>query len=305
MSYATRQEYIEAETVLLESQATMAEVDSINAKAPAIREMPMTGAEILSTVKDRWLKRYVHFNDDRAAIIATLWAAHTHMRRHGRLIDRVTPRLYVFSGEPESGKSTLLECFNLICPFTYGLDIDATQYGLQYTLAREHATVLIDEGDVATIPSRVIAIINAGYTENGTVLNGTGSKATRVPVFGPIALAALDSIETDQYSGKLKAMFTRGIKIRMEPGPHEKWSKKTEQTGDIVRGALAWWADKVMTENDVREADPYMPEGMSYREAQIWARLVVIADFAGGDWPHMARDATYEIGAFPDGFDEL
>jgi Protein of unknown function (DUF3631) len=278
------------------------ESSSSQVSSSASSAVPFTGAEILDIVRTGFLEKYASF-PHCGSVVTALWAAHTHFKIGGVLRFRVTPRLFVFSSVPASGKSTVLELLNLICPDTHGLDVDPTQYGLQYTLGKEHATVLLDEGDVSAVPGRVIAIVNAGYTEGGSVLNGRGSAANRVPVFGPIALGALDTIETGRHSNSLRALLTRGITVRMVPacrGSLARWGAVTEDEGSQCRAALAWWASQNM--DLVRDHEPDMSGlGLSYREEQIWGPLFTVADLAGGAWPGLAREAARKGGQFPEG----
>ena len=47
------------------------------------------------------------------------------------------------------------------------------------------------------------------------MLHGKGSKATRVPVFGALALAGLDVLEK-ATGDTLTALLSRGVRIRMK-----------------------------------------------------------------------------------------
>ena len=68
----------------------------------------------------------------------TLWAAHSWARdEDGRLVFRATPRLYLLSSEPGSGKTRVLELLNLICPATHDLTIEPTAPGLVKTIGQE------------------------------------------------------------------------------------------------------------------------------------------------------------------------
>ena len=97
----------------------------------------------------QWIGTYARFPSAAALDAVTLWVAHSHMRdEEGTLIFRATPRLFLLSSEPGSGKSKVLELLNMTCPATYGLDLEPTKAGLVHTVGKERATVLIDEGDL-------------------------------------------------------------------------------------------------------------------------------------------------------------
>lgn len=281
---------------------TVLEARSAARKVGYRDELGLSGHMILDQARDRYFKRWVHFPNQQAADFHTLWAQHTHFKVQGELIWNATPRAY-YLGRSGSGKSTALETLNLTCDNTYGLDLDPTQYGLQYALGQDHATVLLDEGDVSAIPDTVIAIINAGYTPNGKVLNGRGQKATRVPVFGPLAMAAIDDIKTGKRAEKIDVMLSRGIQVHMEPGPHDRWTREAVRKGEVVRKAFAWWAQIAMKNG--LNMEPDMPDYLDYREAQILEPLYTIAEAAGGDWPERVENLTETAIDFAEEFKEL
>jgi hypothetical protein len=69
------------------------------------------GAPILAAV-EAFLRRFVAYPSDHAAVAVTLWAAHTHV------VDRFesSPRLACLSPEPGSGKTRNLEVLDLLVP---------------------------------------------------------------------------------------------------------------------------------------------------------------------------------------------
>lgn len=258
------------------------------------------GAQLLDVVR-QWLGTYARFPSEGALDAVTLWAVHAHCRdKDGVLVFRATPRLYLLSSEPGSGKSRVLELLGMLCPATFGLDLEPTAAGLVYTIARERATVLIDEGDIlfgaGARKAAVRAIINGGYTRHGTYLNGRGAKASRVPVFGALAMAGLDVMEKGT-GDTLNALMSRGVKIRMQrAGGDDRPAKVTQVSeGQAVKlsGWLAAWAAQERA--GLAVADPVAPEGIDGRAEQIWAPLLAVADAAGGEWPERARAACTEL----------
>jgi len=255
----------------------------------------------LDLLRDKWFGRYARFPSPAALDAVTLWTAHAHMRdENGVLVTSASPRLYLLSSEPGSGKSHVLELIGMIAPACYGLDLEPTAAGLAHSIAREHATILIDEADVlfgaGARKAALRAIINGGYTRHGTVLNGKGSKASRIPVFGALALAGLDILEKGT-GDTMTALLTRGIKIRMRKatgdGRPAKLTRSSECEAVKAQGWLELWASQVRDE--VADAEPEIPEGIEGRAEQIWEPLLAIADAAGGEWPERARAACLEL----------
>jgi hypothetical protein len=264
-------------------------------------QAPIPGDQLLDLLRDRWFGRYARFPSPAALDAVTLWAAHCHMRdEEGVLVFRATPRLYLLSSEPGSGKSKVLELIGMVAPACYGLDLEPTAPGLVYTLSAERATVLIDEGDVmfgqGARKAAVRAIINGGYTRHGTYLNGKGAKATRVPVFGPLALAGLDTLEKGT-GDTLNALLSRGIKVRMQRAAvtdqPAKMTRSTDCEAAQAKEWLARWASQVRAE--VADAQPESVDGIAGRAEQIWEPVLAVADAAGGSWPERARAACLEL----------
>ena len=270
------------------------------------------GDQLLDLLRDQWFGTFARFPSHAALDAVTLWAAHAHMRdEDGILVFRATPRLYLLSSEPGSGKSHVLELLGRVVPSWFGLDLEPTAPGLVYTISKEHATVMIDESDVlfgaGGRKEAVRAIINGGTYRYGTYLNGRGAKATRVPVFGPLALAGLDTLEKNTGE-TLKALLSRGVKIRMEKaGGEDRPPKLTRKAEDAAGDAKMWltrWAAQVRGE--VAGAEPEIPEGIEGRAEDIWTPLLAVADAAGGDWPERARAACRELAlALPDGGEDV
>ena len=275
-------------------------------------EPRIPGDQLLDLLASGWFGQYARFPSPAALDAVTLWAAHCWMRdENGVLVFRATPRLFLLSSEPGSGKSFALELVGRVAPSWYGLDLEPTAAGLVHTISKEHATVTLDEADLAfgagARHEAVRAIINGGTYRHGTILNGKGAKANRVSVFGPLALAGLDTMETGT-GDKLKPLFTRGPKIRMEKAAGEdRPPKLTRQGEDAADKAKVWlerWAAQVRDE--VASAEPEIPDGIEGRTQDIWTPLLAVADAAGGSWPERARAACLELAlGKPDGGENL
>jgi hypothetical protein len=61
--------------------------------------------------------------------------------------------------------------------------------------------------------------------------------------------------------------------------------------GEVLYQRIASWANGL----DLADANPTMPGGIVDRAAECWEPLLAIADAAGGDWPHLARDAAVHL----------
>ncbi len=261
------------------------------------------GARVLGYAR-QLLTRYARFPSAAAADAATLWAAHAHARdKDGTLVWQATPRLMLLSSEPGSGKSRVLELLGWLCPSTFGLDTEPTAAGLAWTLSAEHATGLIDEADVLFGAGKrresIRAILNSGYRRNGTILRMRGGKGERQRVFGPVALAGLDVLQTSTGES-LAPLFGRAIVIRMRIAAEAVPPLDREGCAAAarIRTALALWTAGVRDE--AAQARPELPAWLMNRPAEIWTPLLAIADAAGGGWPERAREACEELARYSD-----
>ncbi len=93
-------------------------------------------------------------------------------------------------------------------------------------------------------------------------------------------------------------ILTRSVIIRMrKKAPNEKCEpyrrRIHEKQGHALRDQLADWAATV--QDEIAQAWPEMPEGVTDRPADVWEPLLAVADAAGGHWPERARAACIAL----------
>jgi Protein of unknown function (DUF3631) len=257
--------------------------------APTPREL-RPGHEVLDDVT-AFVSRYSVFPHEHCAPTLTLWYAHTHAA------DRfyITPRLILDSAEPGSGKTRVLEVAQLLVAAPE-MTMSATPAALFRLVAAGPITILFDEVDAIFNPKNggnedLRALLNAGYKQGATVARCAGDAKNmvvqRFPVFAPAALAGI-------AGGMPDTITTRAVTIHMR-------RKRSDQTvGQFrlrtaaraarpIREALAYWVNSVAEQ--IGDAMPEMPEGVTDRAAEVWEPLLAVADAAGGHWPDTARAA--------------
>ena len=280
-----------------------------------VEEIDIPFDEILDTIAQEWFSKYALLPSKAAETFLTLWAAHTWYREEdGGLAFRVTPRAWILSKEFGSAKSLVLELLALMSYNVQSIEIEPTGPFMKMSIGREHATQMLDEGDIlfgaGQRKQEVRAIINAGYSRlgfGGTVSTGIGGSPNRIKVFGPVAVAGLDVMETgtDDY---LKAMLSRGVRIRMNKASPKAIALLPKLEVDMVMGtaeeealcgrqALAWmsgqtWDDVISDQSVAKAAYLLLPPELDSRAAQIWNPLARIALVAGGAWPDRTRNAA-------------
>ncbi|QSY50183.1 MULTISPECIES: DUF3631 domain-containing protein [Streptomyces] len=253
------------------------------------------GAALLDEV-ERFHRRFNVFPTEAAYVAVTLWDAHAH------LIDAFdgTARLAFLSPEPGSGKSRALEIVETLTPRA-ATTVNASANALFRLVEADGGTptLLFDEIDTVFGPKaggneEVRGFLNSGYRRGAKSLrcvgDGSNQSTEWFSSFCAVAMAGLGSLPD--------TILTRSIIIRMrKKAPNEKAEpyrrRVHENQGHALRDRLAEWAATV--HNQIAEAWPEMPEGVSDRPADVWEPLLAVADAAGSHWPKRARAACVEL----------
>jgi len=265
---------------------------------------PIDGAALLDEV-EAFHRRFNVFPTEAAYVAVALWDAHAH------LIDAFdgTARLAFLSPEPGSGKSRALEIVETLTPRA-ATTVNASANALFRLVEADDGTptLLFDEIDTVFGPKaggneEVRGFLNSGYRRGAKSLRcvGDGSKQDTewFSSFCAVAMAGLGSLPD--------TILTRSVIIRMrKKAPNEKAEpyrrRVHEKQGHALRDRLAKWAATV--HDDVAQAWPEMPEGVSDRPADVWEPLLAVADAARGHWPERARAACVTLIKSAQGGDE-
>jgi len=152
---------------------------------------------------------------------------------------------------------------------------------------------MIDEADTFLRDSDELrGILNSGhYRPTAHVIRTTGEdhEPCLFHTWGAVVIAMIGSLP-----GTLE---DRSIVIPMRRRrPNERVERFRLDDGaglsDFARSAARWAVDHL---DDLRNADPELPEGLHDRARDNWRPLVAIADLAGGDWPKLAREAAIAL----------
>ncbi|WP_436773895.1 DUF3631 domain-containing protein [Yinghuangia sp. YIM S09857] len=252
------------------------------------------GSAVLDEV-EAFHRRFNVFPLEAAYVAVTLWDAHAH------LVDcfDATPRLAFLSPEPASGKSRALEIVETLVPAPM-VAVSASAAALFRSVSGDaRPTVLFDEIDTVFGPKageneELRGWLNAGHRRSGVtyrcVGDGSSQSVQAFPSFCAVAVAGLGSLPD--------TILTRSVIIRMRRrAPNERVEPFRQRIhtdeGHEIRDRLAAWATTVREQ--VADAWPEMPEGITDRPADVWESLLAIADAAGGHWPERARAACVEL----------
>lgn len=240
------------------------------------------GVAILNEITTT-LTKYLILPPGTAPAIA-LWV----MAVHGLAAFCVFPILAVISATMRCGKTTLLGLLSGLLPRALPT-ANITPAVLFRAIAKYNPTLLIDEADTfLALSDELRGVLNAGHTRLGAVLRNVGDEHEPqvFRVFGPKVLALI---------GKPPATIEdRAIIIPMKrktPGERVQRFRLTliTELEPICRKAARWAQDHV---EELKDADPDVPESFNDRAADNWRPLCAIADLVGGGWPKLAREAA-------------
>ncbi len=250
-----------------------------------------TGAEILDWIVN-FLRRFVSLSMEQARA-AALWIVHTHA------IDAAdsTPYLSINSAEKQSGKTRLLEVMKLLVREQWFTG-RVTAAVLVRKIDAVVPSLLLDESDAAFAGDPVYAetlrgVLNHGHRRGGcsSLCVGQGAAITYkdFSVFCPKAIAGI---------GKLPdTVADRSVPIRLKRAPRgrvERFRERdAEREAKPQKSQIAAWCKAHIQE--LRDARPDTPSGLSDRQADVCEPLLAIADAVGGEWPKNARGALLKL----------
>jgi Protein of unknown function (DUF3631) len=243
------------------------------------------------------LVEHVAFPSEGAADAVTLWAEHAH----AVAAFESTPRLALLSPEKQTGKTRTLEMLDQLVPAPMHA-VNCTSAALFRAVAVKRPTLLFDEADTyfglrtRSEHEELRGLVNAGHRRGAVAYRvvGDGAKleVREFPAFAPVALAGIGELP--------ETILDRAVVIRMRRrAPDEQVTpfrlRKVKPRAESLRERMAAWAQS--HREQLTEAEPEMPAGITDRPADVWEALLAIADAAGGDWPARARAAAVELEA--------
>lgn len=230
---------------------------------------------------------------------ASLWTLHTYTLDAAT----VSPFLTMMSPERRCGKTRLLEVLSAVARrpiFASNLTPPVLYRGVE----KYQPTLLADEFDALAKEGHeeLKGILNAGHSRSTAfVLRCVGDEhePKLFSTWAPKAVALI---------GKLPpTLEDRSILIPMRrraPGElveRLRMDRLAAEVEPLRRRATRWAKDHL---EELRAADPEMPEALHDREQDNWRPLVAIADAAGGEWPKRGRRAALLLSGAADVEDE-
>jgi hypothetical protein len=288
-------------------QARLSIADLINGCARNLGPPPQGGeSENGATLLDdivTFLRRFVALSLAQSRACA-LWVLHSHAFDAAE----TTPYLNISSAEKQSGKTRLLEALELLVARPW-LTARTSVAALIRKIAKDHATMLLDESDAAfqgdkTYVEALRGILNAGYRRGASatlcILDRRDIDTKDFDVFSAKAFAGIGDRLPDTIAD-------RSIPIRLKRKmAGEKIERFRRREVVLVAKPLYERVERWAQSNAdaLRTARPGLPDELGDRAADVWEPLFAIADLAGGEWPIQARQDAIALSRSVDAEDQ-
>lgn len=245
---------------------------------------PVDGRQILGELTDL-IERHLVLPDGAATAIA-LWVLHAHA--HDACA--VSPVLSISSPEKRCGKTTLLELLSALVPRPLPAS-NVTAATIFRAVEKFRPTLLVDEADTFIRDgSQLRGVLNSGHRRSlAYVVRTVGDEhePKKFRTWAPKAIALIGDLPD--------TLADRSVEVRMRrKAPEEEVERLRLDRLESLAGSLrrrTWtWARE--NEEEVRRAEPDMPDGLHDRERDNWRPLLSIADVVGAPWPRRARKAA-------------
>jgi putative DNA primase/helicase len=246
---------------------------------------PVDGTEVLADLQGV-VKRYVVLPEGGATATA-LWAQNTYVHD----ASEISPCLGIVSPEKRCGKTTLLILLGqqVLRPVPAS---NISPASLFRTVEEYKPTLIIDEAETFLNENEELrGILNAGHHRaNAYVIRTVGDdhKPRFFSTWCPKAFALIGRLPDTLEDRSIVIPMRR----RAAGETVERLRLDRLDLEDLRRKCARWAADHL---EELGDADPEMPDGLSDRAADNWRPLLAIADLVGGDWPTRAREAAKEL----------
>jgi putative DNA primase/helicase len=226
--------------------------------------------------------------ESETAITATLWIAFTW------LVDvvEVAPLAVITAPEKRCGKSQLL---NLIGRLSRRPLVAANiSPAATFRVIEAHCpTLLIDEADSFLKDNEELrGVINSGHTRQSAYVIRTVGDDHEPQQFSTWGAKAISGIGHLSETIMDRAVI---LELRRKLPTESVHRLRHAERGLFVRLAsqLARFAEDASAA--IKHARPELPHALHDRAQDNWEPLLAIADYAGADWPRVARDAALKL----------
>jgi hypothetical protein len=261
---------------------------------------PVDGQLLLDDLA-KLLRRFVVLPRSAAETLA-LWTLHTYAFD----LRDISSYIGLESPEKRCGKTTLLTVLSeLVHRPLVAANISPSAFFR--VIEETRPTLLIDEADTLLKGNDELrGILNAGYSRKSAYVvrvgQPTGADAAAQSDLPPEPSPALRLARFSCWCPKIMAaigrlpdtLADRCIVIRMQRRTHREQCERLRNLDaiDLRRQCLRFVLDH---QDQIRHANPDIPERLNDRAADVWEPLLVLADLARAHWPALARDAAVHL----------
>jgi len=264
--------------------------DALGLESPEPADVSVNGEQLFAEIVTT-LKRYLVLPPHSDVAIA-LWIALTYLTD----VVEVLPRLLFTSPTKACGKTRALAVVGgLVTRPLHAASI--TPAALFRVIAVGRPTLLLDEMDNSRLNDNdeLRAVLNSGHTRTSAsvvrnVSEGRKWEPKRFSTWAASVFAAIGKLP-DTVTSRCICVPMR----RRAPGQPIALLRESRLLADLepLRRGLARWA--MDHADEVKTAEPRLPETMDDRPADNWSPLLAIADAIGGAWPEIARKAALAL----------
>ncbi len=264
-------------------------IDSRQPAAADTADSPSAdGAQLLDDL-EAWYRRFIAVTDELDLALLALWTVHTHLAKELY----TTPRLWLDSVLPASGKTTVLDHLERLALHPIQMATVSSSALLPRLLESSLRTVLLDEIQRSLNPDKpgvgdVLAIINTGYRVGAkrpvlVATKGGGWDAADMPTYAPLAMAGSSpQLPDDTQSRSIRVLLMPDLTGTVEDSDWEFISDDAR----ALWARIADFADAVRT--TIRGTQVSLPAGCISRQKEKWRPLKRVAVISGGRWPYIA-----------------
>ena len=249
-------------------------------------------SDLLQQIKEAYLE-FAIISDEQADML-TLWTAHTYAIKSARY----TPYMWITSATPRSGKSRIIEIAKLLVANPKKSDNTSASWLGRFTFGN---TILLDEADKqmrdAEKREAIMANLNSGYEEEGTYTRVGGAKNDKEEVFQTFSPKMISGIGTKYMTDTL---VDRSIMIRMarkyDDQKLPRFRKRVLQPryAQLREALLKCFSDDATLEY-LYDVEPFLPDELNDRQADILEPLFAIADMASPEWGERIRSVAITL----------
>jgi putative DNA primase/helicase len=252
---------------------------------------PQSAADILEAIVEI-IRRHIVISHE-GAIACALWVMFTWVHD----VADFSPILNIKSPTKRCGKSQLLGALSWLVPKPQ-LTMSITGPTMYRFIDQCHPTLLIDESDALQLKDDegLRGIINSSFTRGDMAALRMEERNGKFEVkrFSPWCPKAFAGIR----DALPETVVDRSITVTIQrKRPSDKVARLRRRfcgaEFDAIKSMLARWSQDSL--ENLRSADPKLPDSLNDRACDAWELLLAIADMAGGKWPALARKVAVTL----------